>query len=99
MEEWIKKSDVLEMLSLPSDIVAEHIHELKGVLVDEDWSDKDAVCFRYKRADGAIMYCLVEENKLFEDEHIDDHCVYLDMDDNDIENLIEALQSMQSMTP
>lgn len=36
MEEWIKKSDVLEMLCLPSDILAEHIYELKGVWVDED---------------------------------------------------------------
>jgi len=61
--------------------------------------NKDAVCFRYKRADDAIMYCLVEENKLYKDEHMDDHCVYLDMDDDDIKNLIEALQSMQSMTP
>ena len=66
MEEWIKKSDMLKMLSLPPDILAEHIHELKGVWVDENWSNKDAVCFRYKRADGAIMYCHVEENKLYE---------------------------------
>ena len=39
MEEWIKKSDVLEMLSLPTDILAEYICELKGVWVDEDWSN------------------------------------------------------------
>ena len=45
MEEWIKKQDVLEMLSLPSDILAEHIHELNGVWVDEDWSnDKWTPC-------------------------------------------------------
>ena len=39
MEEWIKKSDVLEMFSLPHDILEEHIYELKGVWVDEDWED------------------------------------------------------------
>lgn len=39
MEEWIKKSDVLELLSLPSDLMAEYIHELKGVWVDEEWSE------------------------------------------------------------
>ena len=33
MEEWIKKSDVLEMLSLPSDILYDHIYELKGVML------------------------------------------------------------------
>lgn len=45
MEEWIKKSDVLEMLSLPSDILAEYINELKGVWVDEDWqNDKWILC-------------------------------------------------------
>lgn len=38
MEEWIKKSDVLELLGLPSDILYEHIYELKGVWVDEDWN-------------------------------------------------------------
>ena len=38
MEEWIKKSEVLELLSLPSDILAEYIYELKGVWVDEDWN-------------------------------------------------------------
>jgi hypothetical protein len=37
MEEYIKKSDVLEMLSLPSDILEEYIYELKGVWADEDW--------------------------------------------------------------
>lgn len=40
MEEWIKKSDVLELLSLPYDIFAEYICEMKGVWVDEDWSER-----------------------------------------------------------
>jgi len=39
MEEWIKKSEVLELLSLPSDILAEYIYELKGVWVDKDWNE------------------------------------------------------------
>lgn len=45
MEEWIKKSEVLELLGLPSDILFEYIHELKGVWVDEDWqNDKWIPC-------------------------------------------------------
>lgn len=45
MEEWIKKSEVLELLGLPSDIFCEYIHELKGVWVDEDWiNDKWIPC-------------------------------------------------------
>lgn len=40
MQEWVKKSDVLELLSLPSDIVTDHIYELKGIWMDEDWSDE-----------------------------------------------------------
>lgn len=45
MEEWIKKSDVLELLCLPSDILNEYIYELKGVWVDDDWlNDKWIPC-------------------------------------------------------
>ena len=36
MEEYIKKSDVLEMLSLPPDILVEYIYELKGVWIDKE---------------------------------------------------------------
>lgn len=39
MEEWIKKSEVLELLGLPLDILAEYIYELKGVWVDKDWNE------------------------------------------------------------
>ena len=39
MEEWVKKSDILEMLGLPSDILSEYIYELKGVWVDENWNE------------------------------------------------------------
>ncbi len=56
--------------------------------------NKDAVCFRYKQIEGTIVYCCVQENKLWEDEHMDDFCVYLDMDETSINKLIEALQSM-----
>lgn len=40
MEEYIKKSDVLEMIGLPSDILTEHIYELKGVWLDEDYENR-----------------------------------------------------------
>ena len=37
MEEYIKKSDVLELLAnMPSDIVYDHIYELKGVFITDD---------------------------------------------------------------
>lgn len=37
MTEYIKKSEVIEMLtSLPRDIVYDHIYELKGIWIDED---------------------------------------------------------------
>ena len=35
MTEYIKKSDVLEILKLPQDLIAEYIYELKGVWLDE----------------------------------------------------------------
>ena len=54
--------------------------------------DKDTVCFRYKKEDGAIMYCCVLENKLYGD--FDDGFMYLDLDNNSIENLINALRKM-----
>ena len=55
--------------------------------------NKDAVCFRYKQIDGTIVYCCIQENKIWE-ERVDDSCVYLDMDDAFIKNLIDTLQSM-----
>ena len=36
MEEWVKKSDVLGMLSLSSGILEEHIYELKGIWIDKE---------------------------------------------------------------
>ncbi len=36
MEEWVKKSDVLELLSLPSDILLDYIYELKGIWINEE---------------------------------------------------------------
>lgn len=35
MTEYIKKSDVLEILKLPQDLIAEYVYELKGVWLDE----------------------------------------------------------------
>ena len=39
MQEWIKKSNVLEILKLPSDMIEEYIYEEKGIWIDEneDW--------------------------------------------------------------
>lgn len=35
MTEYIKKSDVLEILKLPQDLIADYVYELKGVWLDE----------------------------------------------------------------
>lgn len=95
MEEWIKKSDVLEMLSLPLDVLTEHIYELKGIWLDkEETINKDAVCFRYKKSDGTMVYCHVLESKLWEEESSFEHCVYLDMDDDTLKKIIDTLNSM-----
>jgi len=41
MEEYIKKSDVLELLAnMPSDIVYDHIYELKGVFIGVDMPEE-----------------------------------------------------------
>lgn len=56
-------------------------------------TNKDAVCFRYKQIDGTIVYCCIQENKIWE-ERVDDSAVYLDMDETAIHKLIDALQSM-----
>ena len=39
MQEWVKKSDVIELLSLPPDILADHIYELPSMYIDDDLSD------------------------------------------------------------
>lgn len=61
MKEWIKKSDVLKMLDLPPDILVEHIRELKGVLVDEDWlnaiSERQSASRKYAQATGKCPMC------------------------------------------
>jgi hypothetical protein len=54
--------------------------------------NKDAVCFRYKKEDGAMKYFCIEEYKLWED--FDEGLVYLDLDDNSVKNLINALNEM-----
>ena len=36
MTEWVKKKEVMNLLTLPPDILADHIHELPGVFVSED---------------------------------------------------------------
>lgn len=65
MEEWIKKSDVLELLGLPSDIFVEYIHELKGVWVDKDWNKWTPISKGLPKEDGTYL-CQIEygHNKL-----------------------------------
>ena len=36
MTEYVKKSDVLELLSLPKDLIAEYVCDLKGLWIDDD---------------------------------------------------------------
>ena len=36
MQEYIKKSEVLELLTLPPDMLAEYICELKGIWIDDE---------------------------------------------------------------
>lgn len=40
MQEYVKKSDVIELLSLPHDMLVEYIYELKGIWIDDDWGDE-----------------------------------------------------------
>ena len=67
MEEWIKKSDVLELLGLPSDILYEYIHELKGVWVDEDWNKWTPTSDGLPKEDGTYL-CQINygHHELFE---------------------------------
>ena len=63
MKEWIKKSDVLELLSLPSDILSEYIYELKGIWMNED----DDTEWFYLTDDGdsypeTFKYVLIEDD-------------------------------------
>lgn len=41
MQEWVKKSDVEMLLSMPQDILSERIHDLKGVWVDNNGNEAD----------------------------------------------------------
>lgn len=55
MEEWIKKSDVLELLGLPLDILIEYIHELKSVWVDKDWNKWNPTSEGLPKEDGTYL--------------------------------------------
>lgn len=78
MEEWVKKSDVLEMFGLPSDILAEHIYELKGVWMDEDCNNKEwhVLTNDEDSYPETFKYVLVEDE--FGDKNI--ACCYPDYD-------------------
>ena len=40
MAEYVKKSDVLELLSLPKDLIAEYVCDLKGLWIDDDEAEQ-----------------------------------------------------------
>lgn len=40
MTEYVKKSDVLELLSLPKDLIAEYVCDLKGLWIDDDEAEQ-----------------------------------------------------------
>lgn len=64
MKEWVKKSDVLELLSLPSDIVTDHIYELKGIWMDEDGREDFRDIDRYLNCLDDMADFLDEEDEL-----------------------------------
>lgn len=57
-------------------------------------ANKDEVCFRYKKADGTMVYCHIPENKLWEEDAHLKYCMCIDVDDTTIKKLIDILQSM-----
>ena len=40
MTEYVKKSDVLELLSLPKDLMSEYVCDLKGLWIDDDEAEQ-----------------------------------------------------------
>ena len=51
MTEYVKKSDVLELLSLPKDLIAEYVCDLKGLWIDDDIAEQTEPQTE-RRADG-----------------------------------------------
>lgn len=64
MQEWIKKSDVLDLLTLPPDIVIDHIYELKGIWMDEDDDEDFRDIDRYLNCLDDMADFLDEEDEL-----------------------------------
>lgn len=64
MQEFIKKSDVLELLSLPPDIIADYIYELKGIWIDEDGREDFRNIERYLECLDDMADFLDEEDEL-----------------------------------
>lgn len=58
MEEYVKKSDVLDLLSLPLDMLVEYIHELKGIWFDEDY-DGEWVDIEENKKPRHLRECLI----------------------------------------
>lgn len=64
MQEWIKKSDVLELLSLPPDIFSDYVYELKGIWMDEDECEDFRDINRYLNCLDDMADFLDEEDEL-----------------------------------
>lgn len=54
------------------------------------------VIFRHKNKDDVIMAFKVEENTLWDDTYFDKNSVYLDMTDDNIETMINALNELRN---
>ena len=53
-----------------------------------------SVCFRHKNKDGVILASCIQESMLWENMPDDSDLVYLDMEDNDIEKMIDMLHEL-----
>ncbi len=76
MQEYVKKSDVIELLSLPHDMLVEYVYELKGIWIDDDWEDEpiklgdrvDVIYIDEERCATNVMYTdatFVSEDDLY----------------------------------
>lgn len=61
MVEYVKKSDVLEIMNapLPRDLAVEYIYDLKGVWLDEDEADTPQTDCEACELDGKADVCKI----------------------------------------
>ena len=75
MQEYVKKSDVIELLSLPHDMLVEYIYELKGIWIDDDYGESikpgdrvDVIYIDSDRVCGASVIAYVDGVFVTEDD-------------------------------